>query len=892
MAKEKKGDGFFKNLSGFFKRVSQQDVIKLGDNKINTYSQPASSEELDRKREMQVFRQFLQSKNWNLKHIELFDEYRRMDLTFPIINAALRLYAQEVCLTGDTIVCTPQGDVRIDELYKKNKKVFYVKSFNKDWNRVEYNMVQYVKNNGKKKVFEVEVERNIDPEMYEVDKKDVAKFRCTEDHKIMVEPGKFLELRFLQPGDVIWSMYNYVDPDCKCAKHMFNTTVIKSIKEAGEEDVYDLVDVSPNHHFLIKLTDTFLITVHNCTKDSDNNVIQIITDNKKVKKMLEECFYDNLKLNSTSYLHVRSMLKFGNHFSFIETRRGVGVIDLIPLPPEAIRIQLLQDSFKLDDFKYHWWGQGGGIQFEPWEVVHWKNIEDLETEPYGQSILRSIVDTYRRIVLMREAMIVYRITRAPQRFLFKIDTTGVDPDGALKIAEDLKKQMYKKPLINPVTGELDHKYNTISVEENLYMPSYEGDTSDVRVLEGASNLGDVEDYKIIKDDLFAGLLIPKSYLTFEEDLCLRGNTKLLTNEGMITIEELSENMKENPDKKIFSLSCNKYGIITSGKILWCKKTKSVQELHRITVNDRHVIETTDNHPFLMDDLQYKRADTLQKGDLLKNMYDEEMVVTNVEVIELDEIEFVYDLEVEEYHNFALESGVFVHNSNKAALAQEDLRFAGAIKQYQAHYIEGLLHIALVHLHMNGCSSEELGSFELQMNTNSTLAEKTRNELLGQRFDLAMKAWNPDQNGLNFMSFTQVLKEILHFTDEEVEKTIQDQLIEKRIAWRMNKLSEDGIYHDPDAVNRKTQGLDTNSNIFANLTFESAREAPKVMRSIISEQVDKEIAFLTRKVKAKPTHKLIENVMSTSETFEGSFTARSLNKSKIMQNIRQTEKDLL
>ena len=889
----KKKDGFLGGVSDFFKRVNQQDTIKIGDTGINTYEQPQSPEELDRRRELQVFRQFLQSKNWNLKHTELFDEYRRMDMTFPIINAALRLYSQEVCLSGDTRLETPAGEKTIRELYETGKgNYFYVKSYNNQYRRIEWNEVHGIKNNGFKPVFKVTVNRNIDSETMEWDSKKEASFKCTDNHKILVDPNetdeskRFKQLKDLKIGDAIWSMYYYKDPACSCLEPVFNKTIIENIVPAGEEEVFDLIDVTYNHHFMIKLTDSFNITVHNCTKNSDGDLVEIISDNKKVKKLLEDCYFKNLKLNSTSYLHVKSMLKFGNHFSFLDTRKGVGVIDLISLPPEAIRIHLQQNSNsnRLDDFKYQWFGQGGGVAFEPWEIVHWKNIEDIETEPYGQSILRSIVDTYRRIILMREAMIVYRITRAPQRLLFKIDTTGLDADGALLVAENLKKQMFKKPLVNPVTGEMDYKYNPVSIEENLYMPSYEGDTSSVTVLEGASNLDAVEDYKIIKDDLFAGLLIPKSYLTFEEDLCLRSNTKLLTNEGVITIKELAEILDNEPDKKIYSLSCNKYGIKVSGKINWCGTTKKIEQLYKITVNNHHVIEATDNHPFLMNDLNYKRADNLKLGDRLGNMFDDDFIVTNIKVIKLDTPELVYDLEVEEYHNFALECGIFVHNSNKAALAQEDLRFAGAIRQYQSHYIEGLLHIGLVHLHINGCSKEELESFELRMPTNSTLAEKTKNELLMQRFDVAAKAWDPNQVGLNFMSYSQVCKEILHCTDEEIEKSIQDQLIEKRISWRLKELDESGIFQEPDLESKKMMGMDKQNDIFGNLNFEAV-DKKKALKSIITEKLDKEIAFLIQKSTGKPNKKMIESVINDDYSFEPKF-------SKIKANLNKTERDLL
>ena len=64
---KKKDAGFIDGISKFFSKVNQNDTIQLGSDSIQTYDAPQSPEELNKRREMQVFRQFLQSKNWNIK---------------------------------------------------------------------------------------------------------------------------------------------------------------------------------------------------------------------------------------------------------------------------------------------------------------------------------------------------------------------------------------------------------------------------------------------------------------------------------------------------------------------------------------------------------------------------------------------------------------------------------------------------------------------------------------------------------------------------------------------------------------------------------------------------------------------------------------------------------
>jgi len=850
-------------VSKFFKRVQNQDLISLGDNKINVFNSPQTREEQKLKRELQVFRQYLQNKNWNLKHIEYFDEYRRMDTTFPVINAALRLYAQEVCLTGDCIIETPQGPITILEQYRKKSNYIYVKSYNTKMSTIQFTDCNGIKSNGIKDVYEVIVQRNIDVATAETDKIEIAKFKCTDNHKILLPDRTYKELKDLSEGDQIFGYFESKDPSCGCLVNKFVATTILSIKHVGQEEVFDLINVGSYHNFAIKLTDSFRVIVHNCNKDSEGNIFKIVTDDLDVKRELYEVFYDNLKLETKSYLIVKALLKFGNCFAMLETRRGEGVVNIWHLPPEAIRIMMIPNSDKLDDFKYQWYGYGGNVEFEPWQIVHWKIIEDIEHEPYGQSILRSIVDTWRRIVLMREALIIYRITRAPQKFLFKIDTSNMDPDAARLYAEEMKKSLQKKPLVDNKTGEMDFKYNALSITDDYYMPTYEGDVGGIEVLEGANNLDMVEDYKIIKDDLYAGLLIPKSYLTFEEDLCLKDNTILLTTEGKITIKELSELYEKDAENFNVSVcSYSQHGFIVTGKVEWCKPTKLVNELYKVTLSNGKIVETTDNHPYLTEEFDYVRADELKIGMKIRNIHLKDIWVENIEIIKLEEPEYVYDLEVSEYHNFALESGIFVHNSNKAALSQEDLRFNNAIKQYQSYFIEGLLHIALVHLYLKGYNKEDLESFSIEMNGSSTLAEKAKNELLQQRIELAKSALEAPSDGIPVMSYTQVLSEILKFSDDEIQKVFENQLVENKIIFKLKKIKEEGFYEEPDPAVKKAnmKTISGGEDIFKDLQFES-KSLTSSVRDILSKKIEKEVEWLKKPIKAKPTKKLIESVIN-------------------------------
>jgi hypothetical protein len=248
------------------------------------------------------------------------------------------------------------------------------------------------------------------------------------------------------------------------------------------------------------------------SENFEGNVLTIESSNLKIKKELENLFYKVLKLNYNSHLYIRNTCKYGNTYCFIDADEVNGVKELIYLPNRDVRINPY--NYQEENLSYYYFGQ----KIEPWQIVHWRNIEDLETFPYGVSTLRPIVETWRRVVLMREALIIYRITRAPSRYLFKIDVTGLEAQEAERMVNDIQKETTKQPLIDYKTGSLTNQPGIIGIEENIYVPVDENSQTDVSTLEGASNLDQVEDYKIIKDDLFAGLKIPKAWLTFDEEL--------------------------------------------------------------------------------------------------------------------------------------------------------------------------------------------------------------------------------------------------------------------------------------------------------------------------------------------------------------------------------------
>jgi hypothetical protein len=149
-------------------------------------------------------------------------------------------------------------------------------------------------------------------------------------------------------------------------------------------------------------------------------------------------------------------------------------------------------------------------------------------------------------------------------------------------------------------------------------------------------------------------------------------------------------------------------------------------------------------------------------------------------------ENVYDLQVKDYHNFAIEAGVFVHNSylgyeetsaTKSILSQEDIRFARTIMRLQRELKNGLKKIALVHLAILGIDPRVI-DFDVDLTPPSAIAELANIEVNSARADLAEKM------GALFPRYW-IYSKIFGLTDEDIVRIVKLKNVENK----MDKLSE-------------------------------------------------------------------------------------------------------
>ena len=149
-------------------------------------------------------------------------------------------------------------------------------------------------------------------------------------------------------------------------------------------------------------------------------------------------------------------------------------------------------------------------------VVHLSLTEGLDRFwPFGQSILENIFKVYKQKELLEDAVLIYRVQRAPERRMFKIDVGNMPSHLAMAFVERVKNEIHQRRIPSLYGGSsiVDASYNPLSMNEDYFFPvTAEGRGSSVEVLPGGQNLGEIDDLKYFNNRLARGLRVPSSYL--------------------------------------------------------------------------------------------------------------------------------------------------------------------------------------------------------------------------------------------------------------------------------------------------------------------------------------------------------------------------------------------
>tara|TARA_Y100001963_G_scaffold159001_2_gene260801 strand:+ start:38563 stop:40581 length:2019 start_codon:yes stop_codon:yes gene_type:complete len=252
--------------------------------------------------------------------------------------------------------------------------------------------------------------------------------------------------------------------------------------------------------------------------DEKGSALHVFSENNKIQSLLDELFFDtlNIEFNMTSW--VRNLCKYGDFFLFNDVHPEYGVINAYPMPVSEVE---REEGFDPEDplaVRFRWVTQGNNV-LENWQVSHFRLLGNDAFIPYGSSVLEAARRIWRQMILVEDAMLVYRIVRSPERRVFYVDVGNVPPEEIPNYMEQVQKTLKKAQVVDKETGRVDLRYNPLSVDEDYFLP-VRGSESGTKIdtLAGGQNATAIEDVEYIQKKLFAALKVPKAYLGYDEGL--------------------------------------------------------------------------------------------------------------------------------------------------------------------------------------------------------------------------------------------------------------------------------------------------------------------------------------------------------------------------------------
>ena len=359
------------------------------------------------------------------------------------------------------------------------------------------------------------------------------------------------------------------------------------------------------------------------TTDENGNILTIYSESKRVKSVLEDLFYNRIDINTNLPMWTRNTCKYGDNFVYLKLDNKEGIKNVMQLPNiEIVRKEVGMNikperntsSTSNDSLKFLW--QNKNLEFNTWEIAHFRLLGDDRKLPYGTSALEKARRIWKQLVLAEDAMLIYRTSRAPERRIFKIYVGNMDDKDVDPYVQKMANNFKRDQIVDKDNGNVDLRYNQMAVDQDYFVPVRDPNApSPIDTLPGA---------------------------------CVSLDTKIPLLDGRSI--SLSEIIKEwdGGNRNLWAYSTDpKTGKISPGLITWAGVTRKNADVVKITLDNGESLITTPDHNWVHRTDGFIEAKDLKIGDSLMPFYTRNKKISNSELEykqtwDNDLSEWVYD----------------------------------------------------------------------------------------------------------------------------------------------------------------------------------------------------------------------------------------------------------
>ena len=228
-----------------------------------------------------------------------------------------------------------------------------------------------------------------------------------------------------------------------------------------------------------------------------------------------------------------------------------GVLELRYIEPKKIRkvkeisknlkkgtsVELINkvDNYYLYNDKGLKTGTTEGIKIAPDSITYVPSGLIDQNRGHVLSYLHKAIKPVNQLRMIEDALVIYRISRAPERRIFYIDVGNLPKIKAEQYLKDVMNRYRNKLVYDASTGEIRDDRNHMSMLEDFWLPRREGGRgTEITTLPGGSNLGEIDDIIYFQRKLYRSLNVPISRMEAESNFSLGRSTEITRDELKFT----------------------------------------------------------------------------------------------------------------------------------------------------------------------------------------------------------------------------------------------------------------------------------------------------------------------------------------------------------------------
>lgn len=231
-----------------------------------------------------------------------------------------------------------------------------------------------------------------------------------------------------------------------------------------------------------------------------------------------EFLFNRLEIDSRLFPFCRNMIHYGSEFQRLVYAAGEGVTHLIDTFVRDMEISTDRDTREVRGYKEKgrtFKGRNDPISY-PFDYVHFKLAGKRYEEPYGQSVLAAGIRPWTQMVLAEDKALLYRMTRHPDRLVFKIDVGAASEAEAWRTIQQYRRNMRKDVAVDPSLGKMYANYSPLGALEDIWLGVRPQSVSDVNLLQGSANVQDVTDLSHWARKLLVATRTPPPLFGFDD----------------------------------------------------------------------------------------------------------------------------------------------------------------------------------------------------------------------------------------------------------------------------------------------------------------------------------------------------------------------------------------